>query len=139
MDELLSQFGEVPKAPKKPASNGHKLPAKAITTELAIHALPLILNGKPFTSAEMREIPLFKQTYTSTQSPVPTYLGAGRMADGLGFHYKGDLFTPCRENGVLALRKLRENGVDLNKVATSLGFENVEALVAAVASLPPSL
>ncbi len=134
----LSTFDGIEAAPRG-ASRRNILDAQTLVKELALGTLALILDGKAVHTEAVKGVrPLLAASYTQAHSVVPSYLGAGRSADGLRLWRgaKSKAYSVSRENGALALRKLAELGVDLNAVAEELGLDDAEALVTAVDALP---
>lgn len=135
----LSKFDGVAKAPRTERS-GSLLTARELCFELSMGTLQLALAGRPITIDSIKEArPLLALTYTKRYSTVPSYLGQGRSNDGLGLWRIGrnGPRSASRENAVLALRWLDQNGHDLGKVAAELGRESAEALLQAVEALKP--
>ncbi|HYH63538.1 MAG TPA: hypothetical protein VD866_02465 [Urbifossiella sp.] len=135
MNESL--FADVAPAPKQPPA-GRCMSAPELTNHLARGSIALALRGAPITIDSVKaERPALAEAYTKRYSTIPTYLGAGRSADGLRL-WRGRVgYTPSRENAALAFRWLAANGHDLDEVAEEQGLDDKDALIAAIEALPP--
>lgn len=132
-------FRSVTKAPKG-AAKGKCLPAPKLAYELAVAVLRLSLDPArpPIHRPTVQAVsPVLDSAYQQPQSTIPTYLGQGRSADGLGLHRpKAGPYPVCRENAALCLKRLEQLGHPPARVAAVLGVPGEAELLAALAALP---
>jgi hypothetical protein len=90
--------------------------------------------GKPLTTAEIWDaVPPPKPEYKRLNSVGDT-LGRGAGKKSLRLWPGAGVFSPCRENVVLCLRRL--TAPEIKVLAERLGYPTPDALEAAIAALP---
>lgn len=128
----------VQKAPKGAAVK-KCLPASTLAYELAIAVLRICLTqGRaPIERGSVQAVsPVLAAAYQNAQSTIPTYLGQGRSADGLGLmRPRAGAYPCCTENATLAVQRLEQLGHSAEAVAILLGTTEAE-LLAAILALP---
>jgi hypothetical protein len=124
------------KAAEKTDRPGRVMEADQLITEDALGGLALILEKKPVNQQGLKEKRPALRAYRFDSSPIMTYVGFGRLGDGLRL-YPGKGGCPaCLENAVLCLRGLERVGYDLEAAAQELGYDSLAALEDTIAQLP---